>query len=293
MRTITPLVRRALVAGPLASVLLAGGVAATSEPPTSEPASAASDEFCDAAWQIRDAAMAIDGFTEESDPGSVQRGYEDLAAATSAARDSAPPELADGLDLLAGQAGVALAVVEANGFDLTTTYADPRWEALFEFERDAGLSEDDSAVEAYVEANCDEPIASSEEPDADAICEALADFAAATDVIGEVLADETSGPAELQQSFTDYNAEIDRLIESGPAELSDYLGEWRGVMESFEDLLEQNDWNLVDTLTDPQNLEIQEDISALGNDSPTLGVEAARCDRSTDSTSPTSETTIG
>ena len=82
--------------------------------------------FRQLAIQIRDAAGEIDGLTEESDPESVREAHEDLAAATSAARDTAPPDLAEGLVLLAGQARVALAVVEANQFDLATTHDDVR-----------------------------------------------------------------------------------------------------------------------------------------------------------------------
>lgn len=292
MRTISPLVRRALVAGPLASVLFAGGVTATTsppttEPPTSEPSPAPSDEFCVAAWEIRDAAETIDALAEDddADPDAVHEAYDQLATATADATAAAPPELADGLTLLAGQAGLALAVVEANQFDLAAAEADPRWQALGEFEQRSDLPAVQADVVTYVDTNCAALLHA-------AICDAASDFETASDAFGAAIADEELTREQLQQAFTDYFAELDRLIEAGPAEVVDGLAQWRPIIDDYQEVFEANDWNVVDALFDPALVEISERIA--GVEASPVSVEAlASCDEASDTTDEAGETTIG
>lgn len=279
----SPSVRRrtlALVWLAIVGVVPAGvslASAPTSTDPSPEPTTS---EFCAAGFAIRDAAAAIDEMfdADPAGPAAVEDAYVDLADATAEAAALAPAELADGLHDLAGQASIALAIVAANDFDLTDLDDDPRWVALRDYDRSSGMAEQELALEEYVEANCADIALPPSSTDLDEMCAAGAEFSEASDAFGAIIADEDGSPDVIEAAFDDYLVAIDELFATSPPAFADWLDDWRAIVVRTEAIFESNDWDVVESMLDPDLVTLQDDVAEL-EDSGTLDeYPAMSCD---------------
>lgn len=135
----------------VAAVLLASTVACGS----SDGGSAA--KFCDGARAAKDAAdkqQTLFNAQVSPDPAVVQPAIEDFAAKFDAMSKSAPKEIKADVTTINGAAQQLLAVLQANGFDVTKMVTAPEFAQLTDTFSGTDYQAAQDNFQTYIQTNC-------------------------------------------------------------------------------------------------------------------------------------------